>query len=811
MKDLPQLISKWRSAIDPVKIGSALEPAWAAESAEEHIKLLAEGVKSIQESIAKLGDCARDVLSNASQDTDPELLPAYLVNYVWPEEAKCFLLLLRNVIFEQHKAVILALEEEVDQDSLVDLRKRSQAKVEHLATELSTFLEEEVEGSVIAELKGDPKLVKKSIRRWRLQKNPWPLYKEQISKIPLQCDDLVKQHGALVEAMEHLLVIRESVTEMVQRSRKEISALRTVSAHALKAIAEEAAKKEAGRPASLALRLEQEEVQVQLTPHLANYQATAEYRVGELPEKLSMALEARAGMLVVNECNLHRRAEQWLESGILPLLYEIWEITESECSGMKMAILNVHNRVALMVADDATKKVDLSKLELDATIQVFMPTLDNSERELELLERLVRRRLNLEFKIGPLFSGGRSFISGAAPSTFEQFNRNKLLRDAQKWSQKQVRRVRNFIRLVEQEESLSTSEKCVRYIQSRQGEDSDSQYAGIFLTRGYIGESFCVGREDEIAHFARVASQWEKGYRGSVCITGKRLSGKSLFGELVAHRFFPESTIRIAPGETIRIEGRRITLGSDLDKALTDIRKITLNNRPLIWIDDLELWQDPAIPLNQNVRALRRFLDNYSTDMFFMVSMGNWLRAYLDRFHPLDRLFQSEINLDKMGAANIREAIWVRHTATNRRLVDQEGRELTPQQVSRLTKRIYRASEGVVGDALNYWSASTLSGEDNTVTNAFSDNYSLPDFVTPESGLILAYIMLQKRSQEYHLRKYFGPTFPDKYAPVLKRLISVGILERQLDHSLEINKLVVTELGSMLEYHEHLQYQRWKS
>lgn len=811
MKDLPQLISNWKSAIDPVTIGSALESAWAAESVEEHFKLLAEGVQALQEIIVKLGDEAQEVLENASQDTDPKLLPAYVANYLWPDQAKCFLLLLRNVIFEQHKAAILVMEGEVDQESLTDLRERSRKKVNEMAEEFAFSLNEESEKSVISELLADPKSVKKSIRAWRLQKNPWPLYREQIEEIPVQCDDLVKQHISLAEAMGHLAAVRDAVMDMVQRSRKEVSLLRSIADHALTAISEESGKKEAGRPASLATRLEQEEMQVQLVPHLTNVQSTSEHHIGQLPEKLALALEAKAGMLVVHECNPHRRAEQWLESGILPLLYEIWEITESESNGMKMAILNVHNRVALMVGDDVSKKADLSKLDLDVAIKVFLPTIDSSEKELELLERLVRRRLNLEFKIGPVFKGGRSFISGVAPSTFEQFNRNKLLRDVQEWSRKQVRRVRNFIRLVEQEESLSTSEKCVRYIQSRQGEGSDSQYEGIFLTRGYIGESFCVGREDEIAHFARVAGQWEKGYRGSVCLTGKRLSGKSLFGELVAHRFFPEKTIRIAPGETIRIEGRRITLGRDLDKALTEIRKITLNDRPLIWIDDLELWQDPSFPLNQNVRALRRFLDNYSTDMFFLVSMGNWMRAYLDRFHPLDRLFQSEINLDKMGAANIREAIWVRHTATNRRLVDQEGRELTPQQVTRVTNRIYRASDGVVGDALNYWSASTLSGENNTVTNAFSDTYSLPDFITPESGMILSYIMLQKRSQEYHLRKYFGPAFPDKYAPVLKRLISVGILERQLDHSLEINKLVVNELGTLLEYHEHLQYQRWKS
>ncbi|HHG86169.1 MAG TPA: hypothetical protein ENJ82_15575 [Bacteroidetes bacterium] len=167
--------------------------------------------------------------------------------------------------------------------------------------------------------------------------------------------------------------------------------------------------------------------------------------------------------------------------------------------------------------------------------------------------------------------------------------------------------------------------------------------------------------------------------------------------------------------------------------------------------------------------------------------------------------------MDQMSAAEIREAIWVRHGATNRKLVDNENKEVNPAQFTRITNRIHRASRGNVGEALNMWSQSTVSAGFDNIRNEFSDIYALPDFISSESGLLLSYIMVQKKTKEYHLGKLFGPVFRSKYAPILKRLLNVGILERLMDGSLEINKAVVNELGELLEDHDYLKYRKWKS
>ena len=63
-------------------------------------------------------------------------------------------------------------------------------------------------------------------------------------------------------------------------------------------------------------------------------------------------------------------------------------------------------------------------------------------------------------------------------------------------------------------------------------------------------------------------------------------------------RLFPSGR-----GFFVKLGGRTNSLGIYRQEALEFVRKNTLNERPLLWIDDLELWWSPAIPLNQNVRA----------------------------------------------------------------------------------------------------------------------------------------------------------------------------------------------------------------
>ncbi|MEM1123223.1 MAG: hypothetical protein AAGJ18_22470, partial [Bacteroidota bacterium] len=395
-------------------------------------------------------------------------------------------------------------------------------------------------------------------------------------------------------------------------------------------------------------------------------------------------------------------------------------------------------------------------------------------------------------------------------ATLNQFKKgqNEVQGRFFKWFDRLWSKIKVFQANVEIEDTLSDSERIVRLIQSRMGASDNSNYSSIFLTKGFIGESFAVGRKRELSHARLLIDNWKKGFRGAAVITGKRFSGKTILGELIASHFFDNNTIRLSPNTLIKLNGRKLMTDFDLEKALNFIVKYVDTKRPLIWIDDMELWWDNDLPLSQNVRTLRKFIDGHSSHLFFLVSMSNWLKTQLNLFHETSEVFQAEINVDKMSLDEIRESIMIRHGATHKKLLNAEGEALSGLAFSKLINKIYRSTNGNIGEVLNRWSCSTLKIDEDHVRHQMATNYSLPNFVTPDIAILLTAIMMEKRTNEYRLRKLFGPAFTDKYAPILQRQISIGVLKRQLDGWLEINEVIANDLGVLLEEQGYLKYHR---
>ena len=72
--------------------------------------------------------------------------------------------------------------------------------------------------------------------------------------------------------------------------------------------------------------------------------------------------------------------------------------------------------------------------------------------------------------------------------------------------------------------------------------------------------------------------------------------------------------------------------------------------------------------------------------------------------------------------------------------------------------------------------------------------------------MVLSAIMLEKRTNEYRLRKLFGAAFTDKYGSIVQRLISLGLLTRHADGWLEVNELVVNYVGRLLGRKGYLKF-----
>ena len=763
---------------------------------------LVEKGKQIVQVFTTFGDRYFSILENDEAVSILQKQKSYFVTYHWPERAKAFLLLWRDTLLEEYKGFILKQDGVIDKEKLALFRDQSKEGIQTAAVELANYLPNR-----IRQARRKKNSIDKQIRALRLQQNPWPVYRKQILDIENQLQQLLGSHHLLKETQEafgHLKNTLDLTLSSSQHELKQHLALATRAIHYVEGQNE-------FKSGKIAIQFEEFETQIQIPNFLSLFIEASDKYTDQLSEKNQIPAGTQGGLILCKEINFQRSVKQWMESEILPALYEIWELTELDGNGLKMSFLNIRNRLLLITPESKEGKIqDLDPNDLIQPLHNYIKNSANTDKEIQALQTLIEDRLQENFRLSNIFNSDDNFLPIPLQSTIKQLrvNQNVVVSGLRKWVSKQTKALRRFQRSVEIEESLSLSEKIVRYFQCRNSGLANAHYNSIFMTKGYIGESFCVGRKDELEHLAKLIQDWKEGFRGAVLLSGERLSGKSLIGELAINRYFSQNSISLAPQSIISVQGRRIKTTYNLEECLAFIRKHMVNVPCLVWIDDLELWQDPATPLGKNVEALRQYIDNYGNQIFFLIAMSNALRHHLEKCYDLLKIFQAEINLDKIPLADMRDAIMIRHGATHKNLVDEKGRDISPQQFQKMTAKVHKSTHGNIGEALNIWAFSTRLVNEDQVIHDLSTLYELPDFISSDTGLLLSSIILSKKTNEYRLRKLFGPSFLDRYRSVLQRLISVGLLHRSADGWLEINEWAVNDLGRLLEPKRYLKYQR---
>jgi len=774
---------------------AAIRQAWEVADYDDFKQSLVNEAEALAERAIGIGDEA------LKQWEKSENIEAGIVNFLWSEKMKAILILWRDVLFQQHKAQVLVLDGQSEPSLLEQLKAASHSSLFGAAERLLGFYT-----SALQDIRRGRGGEQQQVERWRLQKNPWPVYREQIQKLADQCVELQKRHHELKEILRVYHSLFAWVQQHCRACEEDVVQFEKLTRSAVQLIEEQIEE----RPGKVASSLDELEAKVEIPKHLDTFLYQYETEFNQLNPISPVPIKVYQGQVQVRELNFKRSARQWLESEVLPLLYETWELTEKANNGVRMALVNVRNRV-LIIANETKegKPADLSQEEICQPLKAYLRNFEPYQDMLVELRETIAGRLSEHFRVSHVYMPERPFLPLPLQSTIKQLRagRNELWelisRNFRQWTAS----IRQLTANVEQEESLSTSEKIARFVQTRMPSGNDNQqYSSIFLTKGYIGESFWVGREQELNHMESLISQWELGYRGAVCLTGQRFSGKTVFGEQVAHRYFPEHTVRIVPNAVIKVGGRKMTTDFRLGDALAFVRKHTLNTRTMVWIDDLELWGDNNAPVGENVRHLKKQIDAHSNQLFFVVSMSNWFKGLLQNTHEIDRIFQAEINLDRMSVKEVRQAILIRHGATHKVLVDEEGNEVTPPQFNRMTNRIYRVAEGNIGEALNLWSFTTRRGPGEQVVQSLGTQYPLPDFINPDIAVLLVTLLMEKRTNEYRLRKLLGPSFASKYRSMLQRLFSSGLLSRQMDGWIEINEVAANEVGRLLDRRQYIKF-----
>lgn len=759
-----------------------ISETWAVEQDVEHLDKLEESSYLMSARILEIGDLAADAI-----EVYPERECYYEVCFNWADDAKAYLLLWRNIMFEEKKALLLVSEGKTSMENFHTLKASSKSVVKDAADEIISSLYKQC---------ANDNTDTKQVLKYSLQTNPWSVYKTQISSLAPQSEELVKQFKRLWNASGIYVLIKSNFIEDFDHYR--------IGLDKFKIAVNEIA-------ASLEFAEEIDSAEVFKKLNLLNEEHLSDRSFQDLQKDLASNSKGLPGnerysiQLVNNklhyeEIDLKQRTRTWLDSEILPFVNNFYAIRSNIKNQFNLSLSNIKNRLGV----EREEGITLDNKLLFNALTTFIKRLAKSEQQISIFYDEVKEQLKL-LNLHQIYEG--NFLNLSIASTINQYNKSRIERfqGVKNWIADKGIFVRQFQDSVEEEERLSVSEKLVRVINARKPSPGSSHYTNMFMTKGYIGSSFMVGRDAELNHINALIQNWNEGFRGAILITGTRFSGKTLLSEVVAQRQFPDKTIKLVAGKKLQIAGRHLEPTYNLSAQLDFVVKYSLQDKSLVLIDDLHLWNSEEYALLSNLRAMTKIVDKHSNKLFFMVCVNNWLKDRLQNALHIDSVFQAEINTDRISLKELHKAILIRHSATHTEIVDADGEELSSDDIFKLLKQIYAETDGNIGESLMRWAQDISMYNDDKVVYKFS-NYPIPQFLNSSLTILLKTIITFGSTNEYNLRRLFGPAFTDEYKPILQRLVNVGVVERTLNGQLEIRQSIINDIAALLAEHSSFTY-----
>lgn len=769
----------------------ALEHDSLAETIVEMNRALPE----ITAKAIEIGDETALDCSSLSKVSD-ENVDAYIVHHRWVDEVKEFAVLWRNSALEISKASQFLDEGRIEHIQAVKLMDQTKAVVKEAQesiTNLYTQLKQDI----------NPKKDNRLIYDAAKQIDAWPIYKEQLKELTEHTRKVANAHSQLQRSDATYNTIRRILSNYTQKRKEIMSELSDYADKAQSATATISVDSDQERYNEVISKIDEVQDQLNLLNIEHSHQEQIEKILSEIDQEIDIPVSYDGAQLYSKQIELGKDSQQWLRTELMFKYVQLEEIENQVKNNLKMTLLNLKNKLLMMRNKVAEPKPKVLMAQLSAFEESYAPA---KSKHATLLSR-AQNVLDSNFYLSEIYNDQYEFLPLTRQSTFDsiEVGSSKVKDRVSDWAVDNFSFVGELLRDADKEKLLSNQEKAIRYVESRKLQNLDNQYSSVFLVKGYIGDSFVVGREAELERLSEIYAKWEQGYPGAILVTGQRYAGKSLFLEYANIKKLGSQAVNLVPNQEYKIAGKSYQAGYDLEEVLSEIAKYAIN-RPKIIIDDIEKWQNEKYPLAYNLRVLCQFIDRYNSQIFFAVSMSNWLRNKMEQMLHLSKVFVAEINLDNMSLAEIRQVITVRQNATYRKLQDSEGKDLEPETYDSITKNIYKASRGNVGDALFRWLLQ-IDTTAQAVRLQSRDIYELPEVDDPQILLLLEYILMHRKTNEALLQKHFGEAYENTYYTRLQRLISMGIVTKDIDGMIQISTLAVNDIGRLLQRNAYIKYE----
>jgi len=773
-------------------------------NSSEYFKQFATAGNHLALLFCEYGDEAYNLLNNKELKLEEsEKRKCFIIISDWAQNAKFFMILWQDMLLQQQKAYLMFKDQLLSEKEVKNFYETSLLKIKQ-------SLQDDVLGYVkekLTEIETSSKTTKKKNNELKNQVSPWEIYKKHISQLNEQINYIQEAYTRISETSTHFLFIKKLILESTIEAKEGLEELLGFVKQ-LKANYKKYSKKQ-DEESYLMLRkdITGTESILHYKHHADDFNVQLEKRLEKLAGVVEFPVEIKNGVTLTSKINFESRLNEWMNRDILPLLSEIWEALEVNRNGLKMALQNSN----FILTEDSKNNQNSENRDISVIENLIFPFSKSLKQGIAFTEELsqsITHKLQDDMRLSSVYNPEKYFLLSDSQLSANNidFRRFVTFRKIVDWATEKLKLFKKIKSRADFELSLSSKEKIVRFIRERSAIEEYPQYSNFFITKGYYGDSFSVATPNEMQKFKDAYANWEKGFSSSVLLTGKRFSGKTLFGEKAGATFFSDRIIRLSPASVLTIGDKSAEISYDLHQALEFVQN-EATDKNFIWIDDLELWQDMQISVYANARKLAAFIDSVGTKFFCMVSLNMAAKDFISKITGFDKAFQSVITLPAMTKEQVEQAIMIRHLATQKKFVNNFENDFIKRDIRKNIQRVYRQSKGNIGDALKLWAIYTNKVEGNQVVHNNRGTHKCPDFLSDEKSMLLRAIFLQKQTSLFKLRRQFGPEFTGKYSGHLRRLSGMGVLYRNMDGRIEINDSIVNEVAELLCKANYIEYQ----
>lgn len=524
------------------------------------------------------------------------------------------------------------------------------------------------------------------------------------------------------------------------------------------------------------------------------------YPVEEYPfqteEQSRIPVATKDSALVYKEVPFNLQITRWEESEIYPMVLAVQEkiiqIYDRSLSGL----FNMLNRLQLFTGDQS----NLADFQADSLRNYLDKIHDNILEAQEMLEKTtekIREKLEKELPVSNVFSQDRIYLSLPSGLSLSRYGRRKWLwMDRSKFEElwKSIKKFfQDLFKMSKIYEDQGNIAEVVRFIDHMSYTDMDRLSQSLFFGKGHMGKTFMMQRENYSKVLAEAAERWKEGYRGSLLIYGKRLSGRTTLAEFTGFSNLFNRIVFVQPNKEMHYKGRIIEATFDLGEILQQLDYYSVSDQLGVVIDDIELWRDKHFSWYYNIQSLINAMSKSGRRLFFVVGCGHLGKKQLDEYFDFSNQFMSLYCSDRMAKEEILHAILVRYGASQ-----TSDEQLSKAELTKRANQIIQVNEHNIGVCLMEWYRLFYMDDKKRELEGRISMSAFKNLVK-KYGYLLRHMLKLKITTELELKEAVGAENFRYVNQDIQLLLGLKVLERmQSTRQLRINEHIVDEIELVL-------------